>query len=555
MSKTPPGQRHRAALGPARRLLWSIPLGWQLSALYIVLLAVTLTLVGALVYTRQERFLVEDIANRLADEGRRVMALPIGRPNQPDGFPGGNNRQDPNHGYPHSNPSSPDGLSAGGDQTRLLANLVQGLSGTDVTVAVLNSQGTVLTATQGLEGDSARVVDPVTPQQAATALASTQPLQWVVTRVDGSRQVVVLMRVVRPAAPDSAPGIVGTDLLLEQSASLAGVTTALKDLGTYLLLGVLGGTLAGIVLGLAFTRAVLRPLDQVADTADAIAAGDLQRRLQLPPGRNEVARLGKAFDYMVSRLVTTLEAQRRFVADASHELRTPLTSLKGLAEILVIGAHGNDQRVIEQAAGAINSELERLNRLVNDLLMLSRLDNVEGNAAPPIRRVRMDACATLHAAAAQMAALAEGREVRLSQECAGPLWVTGDAGQLKQVLLNLLDNALRYTPPGGEVELRGRVDGAVARIEVQDTGAGIAAEDLAHIFERFYRGDASRTRATGNTGLGLAIVQTIVHAHGGNITVQSAPGAGTCFTITLPLAAPPPRDTVPVAAERPGAKE
>jgi signal transduction histidine kinase len=147
-----------------------------------------------------------------------------------------------------------------------------------------------------------------------------------------------------------------------------------------------------------------------------------------------------------------------------------------------------------------------------------------------------------------MAALAEGREVRLSQECAGPLWVTGDAGQLKQVLLNLLDNALRYTPPGGEVALRGRVDGAVARIEVQDTGVGIAAEDLAHIFERFYRGDASRTRATGNTGLGLAIVQTIVHAHGGEISVQSAPGAGTCFTITLPLAA------APVGAERPGAK-
>ncbi|HET7079821.1 MAG TPA: ATP-binding protein [Chloroflexia bacterium] len=548
MSKTAPAGRDRAALGPGRRLLWSIPLGWQLSALYIVLLAVTLTLVGALVYTRQERFLVDDIANRLADEARRVMALPIGRQAQPGGFPGDDNRPDPNRGYPRGNASGPDGSFGPGDQTRLVTNLVHGLSGTDVTVAVLNSQGTVITATQGLEGDSARIVDRVTPQQAATALAGDQPLQWVVTRDDGSRQVVVLMRVVRPAAPDTAPGAAQTDLLLEQSASLAGVTTALQDLGTYLLLGVLGGTLAGIVLGLAFTRAVLRPLDQVADTADAIAAGDLQRRLQLPAGRNEVARLGKAFDYMVGRLVTTLEAQRRFVADASHELRTPLTSLKGLAEILVIGAHGNDQRVIEQAAGAINSELERLNRLVNDLLTLSRLDSAEGNAAPPVRRVRIDACATLQAAADQMAALAEGREVRLNQECAGPLWVTGDAGQLKQVLLNLLDNALRYTPPGGEVALRGRVDGAVARIEVQDTGVGIAAEDLAHIFERFYRGDASRTRATGNTGLGLAIVQTIVHAHGGEISVQSAPGAGTCFTITLPLAA------APVGAERPGAK-
>jgi signal transduction histidine kinase len=422
------------------------------------------------------------------------------------------------------------------------------LTGTDVTVAVLDSQGHVLSASDGLEYDSAVVVDPVTPQQIADVLAGKLVDPWPVTRADGSRQVVVLMLVpMDHPAPGSTPD---GPLLLEQSASLDRVTTVLNQLRAFLLLGVLGGSLAGVVLGLAFTRAVLRPLDQVADTADAIASGDLQRRLQLPPGRNEVARLGKAFDVMVSRLVTTLEAQRRFVADASHELRTPLTSLKGLAEILVIGAHGNDRRVIEQAAGAINSELERLNRLVNDLLTLSRLDSANGNAAPPVRRVRMDACATLHAAADQMGALAEGRQVRLSRECAGPLWVTGDAGQLKQVLLNLIDNALRYTPPEGEVTLRGRVDGASARIEVQDTGVGIAPEDLTHIFERFYRGDASRTRATGNSGLGLAIVQTIVHAHGGEITVQSAPGAGTCFTITLPLSSgAEARPAAPVSAE------
>src|SRR5207249_1838752 len=116
----------------------------------------------------------------------------------------------------------------------------------------------------------------------------------------------------------------------------------------------------------AFTRRVLGPLDRVVDTAEAIASGDFQRRLQLPEGKSEVARLGKAFDYMVGRLVATLEAQRRFIADASHELRTPLTSLKGLAEILVIGAHGNDSSVIEQSAGAMRGELDRLSRLVND---------------------------------------------------------------------------------------------------------------------------------------------------------------------------------------------
>ena len=174
--------------------------------------------------------------------------------------------------------------------------------------------------------------------------------------------------------------------MLEQSASLAGADAALNRLGLYLLLGVIGGTIAGLLLGTAFTRGVLRPLDRVADTAEAIAAGDLQRRLQLPEGRNEVARLGKAFDHMVGRLGSTLEAQRRFVADASHELRTPLTSLKGLAEILMIGAHGNDSGVIEQSARAINGELERMIRLVTDLLTLSRFDNTgsvgNGGIAP-----------------------------------------------------------------------------------------------------------------------------------------------------------------------------
>jgi signal transduction histidine kinase len=218
-------------------------------------------------------------------------------------------------------------------------------------------------------------------------------------------------------------------------------------------------------------------------------------------------------------------------------LRTPLTSLKGLAEILVIGAHGNDPGVIEQSAGAIREELDRLSHLVNDLLMLSRLSSAGGNAAtaPQTRRSRMDVCATLQEVTTQVEALAEARGVRLSQQCASQLWIMGDAGQIKQVLLNLVDNALRYTS-GGEVTLRGMVEGHSVRIEVQDTGSGISEADLPHIFERFYRGDASRSRATGSSGLGLAIVQGIVEAHSGSIEVVSALGAGTCFTIRLPLA-------------------
>src|SRR5690242_19604756 len=203
-----------------------------------------------------------------------------------------------------------------------------------------------------------------------------------------------------------------TMVLVEQSASLAAADAALSRLGTYLLLGVLGGTVVGVLLVLAFTRVVLRPLDRVADTADAIAGGDMQRRLQLPEGRNEVARLGKAFDYMVGRLVATLEAQRRFVADASHELRTPLTSLKGMAEILMTGAHANNTELIEQAAQAMNSELDRLGRLVNDLLTLSRLDSVGGPTTPAVQHIRLDAGVVVQATADQLALVAQRRGVR-----------------------------------------------------------------------------------------------------------------------------------------------
>jgi len=519
----PPRPPHR--LGLLRRLQWAIPLGWQLSTLYTLLLVITLTLVGGGVYAQQDGFLVQDTADRLAQGVVRVAAA-----TQPPPGPADHGHGMPPSGRGRSGPGDTD------DLLRLRELLIRGLSGPDVTVAVLDGHGMVLTTTQGLVSSGAPMVDELTAAQIATVQATGKAAHWVVRRADGIRQVVVLQPLTQVVAGANSDAPTVTPLLVEQAASLAAADAALDQLGLYLLLGVLGGTLAGVVLGRVFTQVLLRPLDRVADTAAAIAGGDLGRRLQLPPGRNEVARLGQTFDHMVGRLVATLEAQRRFVADASHELRTPLTSLKGLAEILVIGAHGNNPQVIEQSAGAIRSELERLSRLVNDLLTLSRLDSAGDSADLPVRHTRTDVCATLAAAILQMGPPAEARNVRLVQACSGPLWVLGDAGQLKQVALNLLDNALRYTPAGGEVAVRGTVEGPWACLTVQDTGTGIAAADLPQIFARFYRGDPSRTRATGNSGLGLAIVRALVEAHGGTITVQSTPGAGTCFLLRLPLA-------------------
>jgi two-component system OmpR family sensor kinase len=522
-AQVPAAPDSRRAARSARRLLWGIPLGWQLSVLYTLLLAVTLGLVGLLVYTQQQDFLVQDAATRLQEAATRISAGPSVPPDGGGASPGA---QNPGGSGPGPNFRIPDADL-----------LLRSLSGPDVTVAIRDTTGTVITSTQAVDNASQPVVDPVRAEQITSALAGNA-VHWIAQRSDGSRRVVVLMSMnVRnqPGTPGSTGGTGTATRLLEQSASLAAADAATNRLGTYLLLGVLGGTIAGLVLGMLFTRIVLRPLEGVVVTAEAIADGDLQRRVQLPPGRNEVARLGSSFDHMVGRLVAALEAQRRFVADASHELRTPLTSLKGLAEILMIGAHGGDSRVIEQSAQAINGELERLIRLVTDLLILSRLDSAGVQGGPPARRTKLDVCTTLNAAAVQMGVLAEARNVRLVQECPGPLWIDGDPGQLKQVLLNLVDNALRHTPAGGEVALRGKVEAGMARLDVQDTGSGIDARDLPRIFDRFYRGDTSRSRSTGNTGLGLAIARTIVEGHGGKIEVQSAPGEGTCFTIRLPL--------------------
>ena len=454
--------KRRAAARPPGRLrllLWDVPLGWQLAALYTLILAITLGVVGVAVYTQQQNFLVQDAAARLQDTAARVVDR-----QGPGAVPDGGHTLPDNHGLPGDGlPPGDGGTATDTSPAALLESLVRGLSGPDVTVAVLDLQGTVITSTQALAGANAPSVAGVSAAQIAAAQAGPST-HWIAGDPAGGREVVVLQPFVwRPPSFTRQPD---QTLLIEQTQSLAAVDAALSRLGTYLLLGALFGTLAGLVLGLAFTRAVLQPLDRVTGTAEAIAAGDLDRRLRLPPGRNEVARLGHTFDHMVGRLVAALEAQRRFVADASHELRTPLTSLKGLAEILMIGAHGNDTRVIESSARAIHEELDRLSRLVNDLLLLSRLEATERPAVPAARPAPMDVCATVEAAAAQMSALAQARGVGLVTECAAPLPLVGDAGQLKQVLLNLLDNALRYTPAGGTVTVRG----AAARRAGRDHG-------------------------------------------------------------------------------------
>lgn len=310
----------------------------------------------------------------------------------------------------------------------------------------------------------------------------------------------------------------------------------------------IGGGIVTVVLatllGLLVARTALQPIHRLTREAEQVGESqDFGRRVEAK-GADEVGRLAATFNQMLdrlqdsyaalqsvnSRLQAALESQRRFVADASHELRTPLTTVRGNASLLrrfELLTPEDREEVIAQ----IGSEAERMSRLVGDLLTLARAD-----AGQPLQRLAVSLGPLLEKVAQQGRVLADGK-VAISVVRLAEAEVIGDPDAIQQLLLILVDNAIKYTPKGGSVTLGLRVDAShgqqkVARISVVDTGMGIAPEDLPYVFERFYRAD--RARKTGGTGLGLAIGKWIAEVHGGSISVESSVGTGSIFTVTLP---------------------
>ena len=291
-------------------------------------------------------------------------------------------------------------------------------------------------------------------------------------------------------------------------------------------------------------RLGLRPLDRMATTAGAIAAGDLSKRVEPEDDRTEVGRLGTSLNTMLGQIETSFEEQRasearlrRFVADASHELRTPLTSIRGYAELFRRGAADRPED-LERAMRRIEDEGARMGVLVDDLLLLARLDQ-----GRPLEQEPVDLSALVRDATDDLRAAAPDRPVTL--EATDGIWVAGDEPRLRQVVANLLDNARTHTPAGTAVEVRlVRIDGH-AVLEVADRGPGMTEEEAARVFERFFRGDPSRSRASGGTGLGLSIAASIVQAHGGAIDVSAIEGEGATFRISLPVSEQPEPGTEP----------
>ncbi len=271
------------------------------------------------------------------------------------------------------------------------------------------------------------------------------------------------------------------------------------------------------------------PIHRLTCTAQQIEAEDLHQRVPVPRARDEVQDLALTFNEMIERLDKAFTQQRRFVADASHELRTPVAAIRSMTDVVLAQGAGEEEYV--HVLSEVNAVSERLAQLLNDLLTLARAD--EGQVLLERKPVRLDLLATDVAASTEL--LASERNIAVEVDTQEPVLVLGDEVRLIQVILNLLQNALLYTNPGGKVSLIVKASGANALLIVRDTGIGIAPEHLEHIFERFYRADAARSRAAGGSGLGLAIVDWIVLAHKGTITVESEVGNGSTFTVALPL--------------------
>ena len=301
--------------------------------------------------------------------------------------------------------------------------------------------------------------------------------------------------------------------------------------------------LAGLAgIGVALVRASLYPLKEMEYTASSIAAGDLSQRVVERDANTEVGRLGQSFNLMLGHIESALEARekserrareseermRRFVADASHELRTPLTTVRGFAELYRQGGAGSAENQADLMQ-RIELEATRMGMLVEDLLLLARLDQ---ERPIELRQVDLLGVAVDTITAAEVAA--GNRQIDLHTS-GGPFVVRGDEMRLRQVLSNLVSNAIRYTPDGSSIRVNLSIIEDKAQLQVCDNGPGMTEDQVERVFERFYRADKARSRTEGSTGLGLAIVAALVAAHDGEVSLWSRPGEGAVFTVQLQL--------------------
>ncbi|HJZ91806.1 MAG TPA: heavy metal sensor histidine kinase, partial [Gemmataceae bacterium] len=330
---------------------------------------------------------------------------------------------------------------------------------------------------------------------------------------------------VRASGPDGP-------LTIQVARSLAGFDHEMAELVTTLLviwpLTLLVTAGAGYVLA----RKALGPVDRITQAADRITAEELSRRVEVANPDDELGALAQTLNRMIGRLERSFAEMRQFTADAAHELRTPLAVIRSEAEVALRADRTPDEyrRVIEN----LLDEATRLGGVADQLLFLCRQD---AGLLPPVRE-ELDAGRLIRDVVENMRVVADEKMVTLTADRVVPCRVVSDGRLVRRVLYNLLDNAIKYTDPGGRVEVTSAADGGSLTVTVSDTGIGIPPEHLSHVFERFYRADPARAGDRPGAGLGLAICRSIVRTLGGSIALESSPGVGTTVRVVLPLDAP-----------------
>jgi two-component system OmpR family sensor kinase len=471
----------------------------RLTAGLILVAAVGLLVVGGVVYAEQRSFLLKRVDEQVRSAppalGRQLAhqrALPFGAhrfvPRPPDGDQGG--------------PGGP-----------APANLPPGTYG-----ELRNASGRSLASVSLSYGLS---------QRPRPRLARDLPIgepQTVRSRGGSGLRYRVL-----------ATPVPGTGATMVAAVPLSEVDSTLHRLRLVESIVIGGALLALGALSWALVRLGLRPLDRMGQTAGAIAAGDLHRRVGPATDRTEVGRLGLALNEMLERLQAAFrereqseEGLRRFIADASHELRTPLASIRGYAEAYRIGAASSEEDR-RKALSRIEEEARRMGVLVDDLLTLARLNETRDAQREPV-----DLDALARDAVQDARATDPSRPIELELNGAAP--VLGDEHGLRQVLANLLRNALVHTGSGTPVDVSVRGEGDVVELEVRDHGPGLPGDDPNALFERFWRSERGRERGRAGAGLGLAIVAGIVEGHRGQVHARNAPGGGASFVVRLPTA-------------------
>ena len=498
----------------------------RLTFSHLAVIIVAMSLSGFLLLSLLERYFLQAMEDSLIAQARITAqalipgAITEGPPVEaPDPAFNTLQQQTSNIALQAENVAPPVGdLSLGDLDLAYLANASLQLSTQlDTRIRILDAQGIVWVDSQQEEQSADLWADPLVRQALEGRYASRM------AQTDRAEETAMHL-----ALPVLVEGqLVGVVYL---SQPLRDVTAVLHDLRTRWLLSTAIALLLSGVVGWLLSRAIASPLRRLTAAAEAVAGGRLDQQVPVR-SRDELGRLSQTFNEMTARLRAARQMQVDFVANVSHELRTPLTAIKGLVETLRDAA-ADDPQVRDRFLETVEGETDRLIRLVNDLLILSRADSEALN----LQRVSVDLAQLVRATMNRLAPQAEARGLACRAEAhPDPLVVWADPDRVEQVLLNLLDNAIKFSQSGGTVTVRVRGEpGQPVRVQVQDEGVGIPAEDLARVGQRFYRADRARSRAEGGSGLGLAIAQALVEAHGGQLWLESQEGQGTLVTFTLP---------------------